>query len=276
MDQLDDLILAGAHVSAADQAAWRRWALGPPSLRGGRRKKRKRRKKKLPKTSSARSSSPMVRRHSSWLWTSLCSCSDVRGGLFGALLGLTVDTCTATAWGCFWTCFTHFLRADGDSGPGVDSRPALPGSCRATPGSTVDTCIASVSWDFRKNFHTFYVLVTSYPEVDFVLLSVVATPVESPQVQFLDQLFMPVVVSGADGQTAQKTVEDSTGAALGQGEHARCYWSDADRQTAQKTVENPQLQFLTRCTCLFFSVWCRWPDSAVNCGDAAVSVFSTS
>ena len=42
-DQLDDLVLAGAHVSAADRAAWRRWALNPPSLRGGRKKKRKRR-----------------------------------------------------------------------------------------------------------------------------------------------------------------------------------------------------------------------------------------
>ena len=50
-DQLDDLILSGAHVSAADRAARRRWALNPPSLRGGRRKKRKRRKK-LPKASS--------------------------------------------------------------------------------------------------------------------------------------------------------------------------------------------------------------------------------
>ena len=69
---------------------------------------------------------PPFPRCSSWLWTSLCSCSDIRGGLFGALLGLTVDTCTATAWSCFWTYFTHFLRADGDSGPGVDSRPALP------------------------------------------------------------------------------------------------------------------------------------------------------
>ena len=213
MHQLDDLILAGAHVSAADRAAWRRWALNPPSLRGGRKKKRKRRKKKLPKTSSARSSSRMVRRHSFWLWTSLCSCSAVLGGLFGALLGLTVDTCTATVW----TYFTHYLRADGDSGPGVDSRPALPGSCRATLGSTVDTCIASVSpgfwknfhiyvlvnsypevdyrsalgfratvsWDFWKNFHIFYVLVTSYLEVDFVLLSVVVTPVETPQVTVL-------------------------------------------------------------------------------------------
>ena len=32
-------------------------------------------------------------------------------------------------------------------------------------------------------------------------------PVETPQVPFLDKLFMPVVVSGADGQTVQITVE---------------------------------------------------------------------
>ena len=207
-----------------------------------------------------------------------------------------MDTCTATAWGCFWTYFTHFLRADGDSGPGVDSRPALPSSCRATLGSTVDTCIASVSrvfWknfhiyvlvnsypevdfrpahgfratvscDFWKNFHTFYVLVTSYPEVDFVLLSVVATPVDISQVQFLDQLFMPVevptpvefatgavLVQGLHGRccvwcrwsNSAENGGDSTGAVLGQGEHARFYFSGAESQTAQKTVEIPQVQF---------------------------------
>ena len=39
-----------------------------------------------------------------------------------------------------------------------------------------------------------------------------------PQVQFLDKLYMPVVVvaSGADGQTAQKILVDSTGAVLEQ------------------------------------------------------------
>ena len=58
------------------------------------------------------------------------------------------------------------------------------------------------------------------------------TPVEIPQVPFLDKLFMHVVVSGADGQTAQNTRGDSTGAVLGQVVHARC------------------------------CVWCRWPDSA--------------
>ena len=58
------------------------------------------------------------------------------------------------------------------------------------------------------------------------------TTVEIPQVPFLDKLFMHVVVSGADGQTAQNPRGDSTGAVLGQVVHARC------------------------------CVWCRWPDSA--------------
>ena len=141
-----------------------------------------------------------------------------------------------------------------NSYPEVDFRPAL--GFRVT-----------VSWDLWKNFHTFYGLVTSYPEVDFVLLSVVATPVENPQVQFLDQLFMPVEVPTpvkfATGAVLEQSLHgrccvwclcpdsaenggDSTGAVLGQGEHARCYWSGAERQTAQTTVENPQLQFLDK------------------------------
>ena len=56
------------------------------------------------------------------------------------------------------------------------------------------------------------------------------TPVEIPQVPFLDKLFMHVVVSGADVQTALNIRGDSTG--LGQVVHARC------------------------------CVWCGWPDSA--------------
>ena len=73
-------------------------------------------------------------------------------------------------------------------------------------------------------------------------------PVEIPQVQFLDKLFMPVVVmSGADGQTAQKNCGDSTGAVLGQGVHA-CCCCGADGQTVQETVEMPQLQFLIKLT----------------------------
>ena len=51
--------------------------------------------------------------------------------------------------------------------------------------------------------------------------------------QFLDNLDIPVVVAlDADGQTAQNTRGDSTGAVLGQVVHARC------------------------------CVWCGWPDSA--------------
>ena len=48
------------------------------------------------------------------------------------------------------------------------------------------------------------------------------TPVEISQVPFLDKLFMPVVVSGADVQTALNTRGDFTGAVLGQVVHARC------------------------------------------------------
>ena len=52
------------------------------------------------------------------------------------------------------------------------------------------------------------------------------------------QGYMPVVlVSGADGQTVQKTRGDSTGAVLGQGVHARrCGGPDV-----QETVGVPQL-----------------------------------
>ena len=52
MDWLEHQILTGAPVSAADRAAWRRWA--------NRKKRKKRRKKKLPNTSSSHSSSPEV------------------------------------------------------------------------------------------------------------------------------------------------------------------------------------------------------------------------
>ena len=47
MDQLENQILAGAPVSAADRAAWRRWAT---------RRKRMKRRNKLPKASSSQSS----------------------------------------------------------------------------------------------------------------------------------------------------------------------------------------------------------------------------
>ena len=54
------------------------------------------------------------------------------------------------------------------------------------------------------------------------LVLTVLKPVEFPQSQILDNVVdMPVVVSGADGQTAQNTRGDSMGAVLGQIVHAR-------------------------------------------------------
>ena len=47
-----------------------------------------------------------------------------------------------------------------------------------------------------------------FPQLQF-LTEVVATPVEIPQAQFLDKVYMSIVVSGADGQTVHKTVEFS-------------------------------------------------------------------
>ena len=70
MNRLEDLILEGWPVSAADKEAWRRWAIG------AKRKKMKRRKKKLPRsgTRCARST-PIaswrvcLRRWSlAWIW----------------------------------------------------------------------------------------------------------------------------------------------------------------------------------------------------------------
>ena len=45
-----------------------------------------------------------------------------------------------------------------------------------------------------------------FPQLQFLTV-VVAMPVEIPQAQFLDKVYMSIVVSGADRQTAQKTVE---------------------------------------------------------------------
>ena len=51
MDRIDDLVLVGAPVSAADREAWRCWA-NSSSSSGPKRKKKRRRKKKLPKTTA--------------------------------------------------------------------------------------------------------------------------------------------------------------------------------------------------------------------------------
>ena len=40
----------------------------------------------------------------------------------------------------------------------------------------------------------------------------------------------------------------------------------------RKPVEFPQVQFLDKVYTPVVAVWCRWPDSAENCGCAAVAV----
>ena len=70
------------------------------------------------------------------------------------------------------------------------------------------------------------------PQLQFLTV-VVAMPVEIPQAQFLDKVYMSIVVSGAVGQTVQKTCGDAAGAVLGQGVHARCsrcVWCRRPRQ----------------------------------------------
>ena len=59
---------------------------------------------------------------------------------------------------------------------------------------------------------------------------------------------------------------DSTGAVLGQGVHACCHWSGADGQTAQQTVEIHQLQFLDK----FVQISCRCAE-AVSQGPDCLS-----
>ena len=99
------------------------------------------------------------------------------------------------------------------------------------------------------------------PQVQFSVQFVpVVTPtlVEIPQVQFLDKVYMSIVVSGAVGQTVQKTVEYPQLQFFDKVFIPVVVVSGADGQTVQKTVEYPQLQFLDKA---FFRlvVWCRWP-----------------
>ena len=101
------------------------------------------------------------------------------------------------------------------------------------------------------------------PQLQFLTL-MVGMPVEIPQAQFSDKVYMPVVVSGPDGQTAQKTVEIPQ-AQFSDKVYMPVVVSGADGQTAQKTVEDPQLQFLDKvlparcCACQGYG-----PDSAAR------------
>ena len=68
--------------------------------------------------------------------------------------------------------------------------------------------------------------------------------VEYPQLHFLDKIFIPVVVvSGADGPTVQRTVDYPQLHLLDKVFFPVVVVSGADGLTVQKTVEYPQLQF---------------------------------
>ena len=92
-----------------------------------------------------------------------------------------------------------------------------------------------------------------------------------PQVHFLEKVYIPFVVSASVGQTLQKTVDYPQLQFLDKVFIPVVVVSGADGQTVQKTVEYPQLQFLDK---VFFPscFWCRWPDSAENCGVSTVAV----
>ena len=112
-----------------------------------------------------------------------------------------------------------------------------------------------------------------FPQLQFLTV-VVAMPVEIPQAQFLDKVYMSIVVSGAVGQTVQKTCGDAAVAVLGQVVHAlcsRCVWCrrpDSADNCGVSTVTVLGQGLHSRCCC----VWCRWPDSAENCGLSTVAV----
>ena len=109
MDQLENMILKGKSVSAADKEAWRRWARAG----GTKRKRKKRRKRKLPRTSlrpAARVPAVQARDHGGApvpvhrpsAWHSSCTqrqvgsvhtvqvCGDFTGAAFGQVVVLPV------------------------------------------------------------------------------------------------------------------------------------------------------------------------------------------
>ena len=61
----------------------------------------------------------------------------------------------------------------------------------------------------------------------------VQNTVENPQSQFWDKVLMPVVVASGAMARQRRNCGDSTVAVLGQGVHACCCWSGANGQTAQ-------------------------------------------
>ena len=85
------------------------------------------------------------------------------------------------------------------------------------------------------------------PQVQFVvrLLRLLLKPVAIPQVQSLVKVYMPVVVSGAVGQTVQNTVENLQ-SQFWDKVFMRVVVSGADGQTVRTPVEIPQVPFLDK------------------------------
>ena len=100
-----------------------------------------------------------------------------------------------------------------------------------------------------------------FPKLQF-LTEVVAMPVEIPRAQFLNKVYMFIVVSRAVGQTVQKTVEYPQLQFLDKVFIPVAVVSGADGQTSAEncglsTVAVPGQGLLPDVV-----VWCRWPDSA--------------
>ena len=88
----------------------------------------------------------------------------------------------------------------------------------------------------------------------------------------LDKVYMPVVVSGAVSQTVQNTVENPQSQFWDKVFMPVVVASGAYGQTAQELWRFHSSSSWTRCSCLLLLVWCRWPDSPVNCGGPPVAV----
>ena len=268
MDKLEDRILQGFPVSAAEKEAWRRWA-----SRGGEfslRKKKKRKKKKLPrgysqcktvqKTGRLHRSKGVVDVHavtsssssSFWVpcsqfidrvWTSRCAQRRVpsvqtaqqTGDILQVrLLDQVVSMSVVAVQTVQPVEIPQLQFLDKFDMPVVALTVVLVGTCRklwryrscrfssrnGCPSLCNDRCwlvdpdCASVLFldkvvlpvVMQDRFPGLDVQKTvGFPQLQFLTV-VVAMPVELPQAQFLDKV-MSIVVSGADGQTVQKTVE---------------------------------------------------------------------
>ena len=243
-------------LTPAEHAAWKEWACRPLSSAGKRRKRKKRRKKKTPKASSSRCALlrfPRARAVRTWkseLIPAPCLGQSLRcprsTGVLDDVWGITSGRMPYSArylvrqWIQVYVSLRRLLeyficRARRrhwqwyvlPGFAGYDTPRAVFFDVAILQVQFLDRllCLKPVAIPQVQSLTRF-----TCPSLCLVLLARQRrTPVEFSQVQFLDKVFMHVIVSGAVGQKVQRV---STGAVLGQGVHARC------------------------------CVWCLWPDSA--------------